>query len=197
MKELFNDTEFYDNLKDLIGARRKLGTDGEYENTIVASTEEEIQKAKDVIKDYVFNEALNELKQEIGAPSEVESNEEEVIEEEANADGDLDFASEEEMNDFLAAEKEEEEVSEPVMEEEESLKEGLEIPAEEEEPVMEDISVEDQTLDEDIAEASEEELGLEDRLSGLLSEDDIEVTSEDELDEGEFEDFPVEEEIKE
>lgn len=83
------------------------------------------------------------------------------------------------------------------MEEEESLKEGLEIPAEEEEPVMEDISVEDQTLDEDIAEASEEELGLEDRLSGLLSEDDIEVTSEDELDEGEFEDFPVEEEIKE
>lgn len=197
MKELFNDTEFYDNLKDLIGARRKLGTDGEYENTIVASTEEEIQKAKDVIKDYVFNEALNELKQEIGAPSEVESNEEEVIEEEANADGDLDFASEEEMNDFLAAEKEEEEVSEPVMEDEESLEEGLEIPAEEEEPVMEDISVEDQTLDEDIAEASEEELGLEDRLSGLLSEDDIEVTSEEELDEGEFEDFPVEEEIKE
>ena len=197
MKELFNDTEFYDNLKDLIGARRKLGTDGEYENTIVASTEEEIQKAKDVIKDYVFNEALNELKQEIGAPSEVESNEEEVIEEEANADGDLDFASEEEMNDFLAAEKEDEEVSEPVMEDEESLEEGLEIPAEEEEPVMEDISVEDQTLDEDIAEASEEELDLEDRLSGLLSEDDIEVTSEDELDEGEFEDFPVEEEIKE
>lgn len=194
MKELFNDTEFYDNLKDLIGARRKLGTDGEYDNTIVASTEEEIQQAKEVIKDFVFNEALNELKEELGAPTQTQ--EDEVIEEEANADGDLDFASEEEMNDFLASEKEAEE--EPVQEvQENSLEEGLEIPAEEEpiatEPEMEDVSVEDQTLDEDISETSEEAPGLEDKLSSLLSEDDIEVTSEEELDEGEFEEFPLEE----
>lgn len=194
MKELFNDTEFYDNLKDLIGARRKLGTDGEYDNTIVASTEEEIQQAKEVIKDFVFNEALNELKEELGAPTQTQ--EDEVIEEEANADGDLDFASEEEMNDFLASEKEAEE--EPVQEvQEDSLEEGLEIPAEEEpiatEPEMEDVSVEDQTLDEDISETSEEAPGLEDKLSSLLSEDDIEVTSEEELDEGEFEEFPLEE----
>lgn len=194
MKELFNDTEFYDNLKDLIGARRKLGTDGEYDNTIVASTEEEIQQAKEVIKDFVFNEALNELKEELGAPTQAQ--EDEVIEEEANADGDLDFASEEEMNDFLASEKEAEE--EPVQEvQEDSLEEGLEIPAEEEpivtEPEMEDVSVEDQTLDEDISETSEEAPGLEDKLSSLLSEEDIEVTSEEELDEGEFEEFPLEE----
>ena len=191
MKVLYKDTEFYENLKDLIGARRKLGTDGEYENAVVASIDD-IQGVKDEIKDFIFNEAVKDLKQELQVPAQEE--EEDVIEEStANADGDIDIASEEEMNDFLQkeaeAEAEEEEINDSLENEEDQP-----IEIESEEPDIEEVSLDEQDLEEELAEALESEEEIEDKLTDLLSEDEIQVVSESELDEGEFEDILVDDE---
>lgn len=191
MKTLFKDTEFYDNLNQLIGARRKLGTEGDYENAVLSSAES-IQNVKDEIKDFIFNEAIKDLKQELQVPeAEVEADAEEEIEiEDANSEGDIDFASEAEMNDFLEREHAEEAAEE---EPEPEVEEGIEISVDNE-PETEDVSIEEQDLDEALAEALESEEDTEDKLADLLSEDEIQVVSEADLDEGEYEDILVDDE---
>lgn len=162
---LFKDTEFFNTLDELLKADRKLNEEDRFPHSTMASTN--LDEIKQEIKDFLINDAISDLRNELLNSKEPEEEvvEEEIIPEEGNFDGDIDFASEEEI----------EEYEDPAAE---TLEEKVEAP---EEAPIEEISVD---LD-------EEEPVLDDEDGELLDEEEIEVTSEEELDDGEFEDVEV------
>ena len=174
--QMFKDTEFFKTLDEMLGADGDL--EDKYPNTTMASTNLEDIKAE--IKDFLINDSIKELREELlnADKEEVTSEEEEEIVEEAdgNADGDLDFATEEEIDTFEEAPEVEETLEEKVEESD------AEEPVEEIEcdmPDIENVSLEDDEADEEV--------------SDLLDADEVGITTEAELDDGEFEEVEVKE----
>ena len=164
MRILYKDTEFYKKLAELVGARVSLGEDGKYESTMVEASflEGDYSDIKDKIKDYLIHQAVEDLEAELEESSEIED--EEVIEEEANAEGDIDFATEEEM----VEESDVNDIDErPFIQKEDAYQLSGE--------TEEEIDVDPET----------------EKSSGLLDAEDIDVVTEAELDDGEFEDVEI------
>ena len=116
-----------------------------------------------------MNQAVDELKTSL-QPAPVE---ETIVVEEANSDGDIDFASQEEMDEYL------ENPEAPISEEATKLsaeadddEDFMDISFEPEKPFDEELTAEDEFIDNEIGE--------------LLNEEDVGVTTEAELDKGEF-----------
>ena len=177
MGKLYKDTEFFNALDNMMGADQDLSED-QYPNSTMASVDLESIKAE--IKDFLINDSIKELRNELLNAKDIDQEEnDEIIEESANAEGDIDFANEEEI----------EETYNEIPEAEETLKEKVEEPEEKFEEIesdpIEEVDFEDKDLDEDSLD--------------LLDPEDIVVTSESELDDGDFEDIivenPTEEEV--
>lgn len=161
MAKLYKDTDFFKKLNELMGVRVSEGADGKFYTTMVtAGYEENIDQIKQEIKDFLVNDSIEELRNDV-LNTEIDEVDDEV---EGNIDGDIDFAEEEELESYPDEEVAEvEEGADPGIEPEEIEDNGLEINTDEQ-----------QLTDE--------------ALSELLDEEDIDVTTEAELDEGDFED---------
>lgn len=188
MKILFKDTEFYDELDRLVGVRSKEGEDGKYQSTLVEAgvLDGDFDDIKSKIKNFLINQSVDELREELAdTDSEIEDIEE-VKEESANADGDIDFATEEEMVEESDVNNADEK---PAFVQDDCYQLGGEedLPVEEIEVDMEE-KPEIEQIAEEVEAPVEEEQPTDDEL---LDEEEIEVVSESELDEGDFEEVEV------
>jgi len=168
MSKLYKDTDFYSKLNELMGVRVKDGKDGKYTSTMVtASYEDNLDQIKEEIKEFLINDSIEELREEV-----LNTEIDEIDDSNGNSEGDIDFANDEEVESNM----EEAPVEEDMVEAEEEIQ-----PVEE----VEEIEVNP----EEITEVDAEDEALDD----LLDEEDITVTTEAELDEGEFENVNVDE----
>lgn len=175
MKTLFKDTEFYDKLDELIGARVKLGPDGKFSSTMVTSSyEDNMDQVKEEIKEFLINDSIDELRSQV-----LNTDIDEIDDAEGNSDGDIDLANDEEIESYAEEEPTDaDEVEEITLEAEEEAPEEISVDTNEE-PIN------------DIEEVSDEEDMVNSELGDLLDEDEIQVTTEAELDDGDFEDVDI------
>lgn len=179
----YKDTKFFDALNDIMKVNSKV-----HANVVEAGIlDTQMDEIKEEIKNFIIEQAVGELKDEIKNSSVAESEPEMVIVEESelapNADGDLDFATDEEIEKLFqqedCSEEQPVEADDQVDEEDsEAIEYDMNAPEIEADDSVEDVSFEDEDLDE--------------RLSEVLDESEIQVVSEAELDEGEFEPVEVE-----
>ena len=135
----------------------------------------DFEEIKQDIQNFIVNKAVDDLKAQITNPIK----EEPIIIEEANSDGDIDFASETEMQDYL--ENPETKMNDDVQQ--------AEAEAEDDETFV-DIDFEPEKP---VEEVTEEDDFVDNELNDILDENDIGVTTEADLDSGEFEDMEPEE----
>lgn len=174
MAKLYKDTDFFKKLNELMGVRVSEGADGKFYTTMVtAGYEENIDQIKQEIKDFLVNDSIEELRNDV-LNTEIDEVDDEV---EGNVDGDIDFAEEEEIETY-PEEAEAEEGADP----------GVEVP---ENDMTEDEIVENDSTIDAVEEIPEDDL-TDETISELLDEEDIDVTTEAELDEGDFEDVNTE-----
>ena len=175
MGKMFKDTEFYNALDNMMGADQDLSED-KYPNSTMASAD--LESIKSEIKDFLINDSIKELREELlnAKEDEVEAD---IDEAPANAEGDIDFANEEEIEKNYSEEPAAEESLEDKVEEPEESFEEVEADELFQPKTVEDIDYEDQDADDDAQE--------------LLDPEDVAVTSEADLDDGDFEDVVVEE----
>ena len=173
MAKLYKNTDFFKRLNELMGVRVSDGTDGKFASTMVtAGYEENLEQVKQEIKEMLVNDSIDELREEV-LNTEIDEVDDEV---EGNMDGDIDFAEDFEMENYPEEAEAEDEIQE--------------VPEDE---MSEDESIEDESTIDAVDEVSDEENFADESLSELLDEDEINVTTEAELDDGDFEDINVEE----
>lgn len=173
MAKLYKNTDFFKRLNELMGVRVSDGTDGKFASTMVtAGYEENLEQVKQEIKEMLVNDSIDELREEV-LNTEIDEVDDEV---EGNMDGDIDFAEDFEMENYPEEAEAEDEIQE--------------VPENE---MFEDEIIEDESTIDAVDEISDEENFADESLSELLDEDEINVTTEAELDDGDFEDINVEE----
>ena len=172
MKVLYNDTDFFDRLNELLGARVDLGENGNYFSTMVTSSyEDNIDKVKEEIKEFLINDSIDELRDQV-----LNTDIDEVDDSEGNSDGDIDFASNEEIDSYAEEPMNADEVEEITSNENEEPEE-LVVDAANDLDTIEEVTEDDELINEE--------------LGGLVDTNDIKVVTEADLDEGDFEDVEV------
>lgn len=172
MKKIYKDSSMISELKKIMDF--KYSEDKKFE-TKASLDDMDFEEIKQDIQNFIVNKAVDDLKAQITNPI----MEEPIIIEEANSDGDIDFASETEMQDYL--ENPETKMDDEVQQAEADAEEDetfVNIDFEPEKPV-EEVTEEDDFVDNE--------------LNDILDENDIGVTTEADLDSGEFEDMEPEE----
>lgn len=173
MKILFKNTDFYNKLDSLMNVRRSEGTDGKFTTTMVtAGYEDNMDQIKEEIKEFLINDSIDELRDEV-----LNTNIEIFDEKEGNSEGDIDFATEEEIESYA---------------DDEAKGDAGEI-----EDIVSSEDEVDNEITFDMSEGNDDEeakeVTVENLSNDLLNEEDITVTTEAELDDGEFEDVNIEE----
>lgn len=166
MRKIYKNSEMISELKRIMDFK----TAEEKKFSTTASLEDmDFSDVKNDIQNFILNQAVDELKTSL-KPAPVE---ETIVIEEANSDGDIDFATQEEMDEYL------ENPEAPISEEATKLsaeadddEDFMDISFEPEKPFEEELTAEDEFIDNEIGE--------------LLNEEDVGVTTEAELDKGEF-----------
>ena len=172
MKKIYKDSSMISELKKIMDF--KYSEDKKFE-TKASLDDMDFEEIKQDIQNFIVNKAVDDLKAQITNPI----MEEPIIIEEANSDGDIDFASETEMQDYL--ENPETKMNDEVQQAEADADEDetfVNIDFEPEKPV-EEVTEEDDYIDNE--------------LNDILDEGDIGVTTEADLDSGDFQDMEPEE----
>ena len=172
MKKIYKDSSMISELKKIMDF--KYSEDKKFE-TKASLDDMDFEEIKQDIQNFIVNKAVDDLKAQITNPI----TEEPIIIEEANSDGDIDFASETEMQDYL--ENPETKMNDEVQQAEADADEDetfVNIDFEQEKPV-EEVTEEDDYIDNE--------------LNDILDEGDIGVTTEADLDSGDFQDMQPEE----
>ena len=162
MKKIYKSKDMIDSLKDIMDY--KFDRYKKFE-TKASINDENFEEIKADIQNYIINQAVEDLKQDLTAPEGI------VPEPTEESSTELDFASEEEKKDFLKESEAQDIVTEP------QVKEDFfeDVTFTEKDPAIEEVSAEEQFTD--------------DELSELLEEHGDEVVTESDLDEGDFEEL--------